>query len=60
MTALILLVLSTFHFPDVAAGFPLPGNGYVVQRSRTGADGLFHRVEAVKNIHLDSLLGGLS
>ena len=45
MTALILLVLSTFHFPDVLAGFPLDtglGKCRMDQHYHNG-DGLCHR-----------------
>ena len=45
MTALILLVLSTFHMPDVIAGFPLDtGLGKCrMDQHFHNSDGLCHR-----------------
>ena len=41
----------------VAAGFALPGNADVVQAADAGAQRLFHRMQAVKNIHPSSVSG---
>jgi hypothetical protein len=44
--------------PRVAAGFALAGDADVVDLSRSGAESLFDRVEAVQNIHRYSVSGG--
>ena len=53
MTALILLVLSTFHFPDVVAGFPLDtGLGKCrMDQHYHNSDGLCHRDSDDSPIH---------